>query len=127
MWEEFEADVGADSWRDFSFGVVLDFEIVLSGEMITLILGGRGSTLKELKALETLVRVMTRWWGCPTVKSLKAISAGLAMNAFYPLNPFCCLVILSRCSCLAAYAYYNSRGVSYPISNSLYSSYSLYI
>ena len=57
--EEFKADVGADAGGYFALGVVLYLEVVLSEGGGTLILGGRGSTLKELKALDTFVIVMT--------------------------------------------------------------------
>ena len=57
--EKFEADVGADARGYFALGVVLHLKVVLSEGGGTLILGGRGSTLKELKALDTFVIVMT--------------------------------------------------------------------
>ena len=59
MREKFKADVGADAGGYFALGVVLYLEVVLSEGGGTLILGGRGSTLKELKALDTFVIVMT--------------------------------------------------------------------
>ena len=70
----------------------------------TLIFCGRGSTLKELNALETLVRVSVRKWVLPTSKSLNTILSGLPMKAepLKTLAPiFWTLVMLFRWACLA--------------------------
>ena len=69
-----------------------NLEVVLYARCCTLIFSGKGNTLKELNAFDTLVSVMTKECVFPTVKSLKVIYPGLAINADFPLNPACFLV-----------------------------------
>lgn len=99
--QEFEPNIAGDPRCDLPLGHVLDLEVVLHGWVNTRIFSGRGRTLKELNALETLVRVMTRKCGLPTTKSRKAISAGLAMKARSPLKPRCTRMAFCLWDCLA--------------------------
>lgn len=85
--QEFEPNITCYTGCDFSLRYILHLKVVLHLMGDTRIFSGRGRTLNELKALETLVRVMTRKCGLPTTKSRKAISAGLAIKARYPLKP----------------------------------------
>ena len=59
LWEELEPDIGRYPWGYLAFWFEVDLEVVLSHICGTRMFSGRGSTLNELKAFDTLVRVMT--------------------------------------------------------------------
>ena len=101
---KFKFNLVCDAWWDFALGSIQNLKVILNKNFFTLIFWGRGSTLKELNALETLVKVKTRIWTFPTSKSLKIILSGFPINA-EPLNTlvpiFCTFVIFFRWASLA--------------------------